>query len=168
MVSTTLPKFNMDNSETGCCPKFDATGWDGEEIEFRDRLFVRSTTRNIMHVPLGLGSVIKKTLKQIENAHAAHSDEYLMLSTDPSPWRGEHYFAVTKDVPDADMVRLSGRYITKVFEGPYRDAGKWAREMDTFVSSMGQQMRKLYFFYTTCPKCAKHYGKNYVVAFAEV
>jgi len=25
-----------------------------------------------------------------------------------------------------------------------------------------------FFYYTTCPKCAKHYGKNYVVAFAEV
>jgi hypothetical protein len=26
----------------------------------------------------------------------------------------------------------------------------------------------LYFFYMTCPKCAKHYGKNYVVAVAKV
>ena len=38
----------------------------------------------------------------------------------------------------------------------------------TTSTSQGQQMRKLYFFYTTCPKCIKHYGKNYVVAFAEV
>ncbi|MGE5758418.1 MAG: hydrolase [Sideroxydans sp.] len=29
-------------------------------------------------------------------------------------------------------------------------------------------MRKLYFYYTTCPKCAKKYGKNYVVILAEV
>jgi hypothetical protein len=53
-------------------------------------------------------------------------------------------------------------------EGPYRDAGDWAKEMQRFVSSQGKQLRKLYFFYTTCPKCAKHFGKNYVVAFAEV
>jgi len=26
----------------------------------------------------------------------------------------------------------------------------------------------MYFFYTTCPKCAKKYGKNYVVILAEV
>ena len=25
-----------------------------------------------------------------------------------------------------------------------------------------------YFFYTTCPRCAKHYGKNYVVGVAKV
>jgi hypothetical protein len=29
-------------------------------------------------------------------------------------------------------------------------------------------LETLYFFYTTCPKCAKHYGKNYVVAVAKV
>jgi len=28
--------------------------------------------------------------------------------------------------------------------------------------------RKLYFFYTTCPRCAQKYGKNYVVILAQV
>ncbi len=75
---------------------------------------------------------------------------------------------MTKDVPGAEMTHISGTFIAKVFEGPYRDAGKWAGEMANWVSSQGRTMRKLYFFYTTCPKCAKHYGKNYVVAFAEL
>lgn len=29
-------------------------------------------------------------------------------------------------------------------------------------------MRRILAFYATCPKCAKHYGKNEVVLFAEV
>jgi hypothetical protein len=168
MANKTLPKFNMNNSETGCCPRFDPAGWDGEEFEFHDWPFVRSTTINFMHIPLNMASMIKKTWKKIQDADASPSDEYLMLSTDPSPWRGEHYFYVTKDVPNADMVKLSGNYLTKVFEGPYREAGKWVRETQRHVESAGKQLKKLYFFYTTCPKCAKHYGKNYVVAFAEV
>jgi hypothetical protein len=168
MAGTTLPKFNMDNSETGCCPRFDPTGWDEGEFEFQERPFVRATTVNFMHIPLNMGSVVTKTMKKIHAADAAPSDEYLMLSTDPSPWRGEHFFAVTKSVPNAEMVTLSGVYLTKVFEGPYREAGTWAKETKRFLSSRGRQLRKLYFFYTTCPKCAKHYGTNYVVAFAEV
>jgi hypothetical protein len=40
--------------------------------------------------------------------------------------------------------------------------------MKQLVSREGKHLRKLYFFYTTCPRCAKHFGKNYVVAFAEV
>jgi hypothetical protein len=168
MATSTIRKFNLDNSETGCCPRFDPTGWNNEEFEFHERPFVRSTTINFMHIPLNMASMMKKTWQKIQDAKAAPADEYLVLSTDPSPWQGEHYFAVTRDVPNADMVTLTGHYITKVFEGPYRDAGKWAQEMKRFVSSQGKQLQKLYFFYTTCPKCAKHFGKNYVVAFAEV
>jgi hypothetical protein len=168
MAATTLPAYNMDNSETGCCPRFDPSGWDGGEFEFHERLFVRVTTISFLHIPLNIGAVFTKTFKKIEAAQAAPADEYLVLSTDPSPWRGEHYFAVTKDVPDAEMVTLSGRYLTKVFEGPYRDAGKWAKEMRKFVADSGRELQRLYFFYTTCPRCLKHYGKNYVVAFAQV
>jgi hypothetical protein len=158
----------MDKSETGCCPRFDPAGWDDAEFEFRDRPFVRSTTVNFMHIPLNMGSMMRKTWQKIQDARAASSDEYLVLSTDPSPWRGEHYFAVTRNVPGAQNVTLSGTFLTKVFEGPYRDAGKWVEEMERLVSREGRQLRKLYFFYTTCPRCANHFGKNYVVAFAEV
>ena len=168
MGAAKLPVFNMDKSESGCCPRFDPTGWDEEEFEFQDRRFVLSKTVNFMHVPFNMGSVIKKTWNKIQQAEAAPTDHYLVLSTDPSPWRGEHYFAVTKEVPNAEMATLSGNYLTKVFEGPYRNAGMWAQEMERFVSSKGLNLRKLYFFYTTCPKCAKQYGKNYVVAFAEI
>jgi len=168
MTSQTLPKCNMDRSETGCCPRFDPAPWDQQEFEFQERPFVRATTVNFMHIPLNMGGVVKRTWQKIEKAGAAPVEGFLMLSTDPSPWRGEHFLAVTKDVPDAETVRLSGHYLTKVFEGPYREAGRWARQMPGYVESLGKKMRKLYFFYTTCPKCAKHYGKNYVVAFAEV
>ena len=32
----------------------------------------------------------------------------------------------------------------------------------------GKVAKQLLFYYTTCPKCAKAYGKNYVVLFAQV
>lgn len=168
MVANALPQMNMDRSETGCCPRFDSAPWDGIEIELMDCPFVRATTINFMHIPLNIGAVITRTWKKIEAVAADCPDRYLILSTDPSPWRGEHFFFVTKDVPGAEMAHISGTFVAKVFEGPYRDAGKWARQMCDWVSSQGRTMRKLYFFYTTCPKCAKHYGKNYVVAFAEL
>jgi hypothetical protein len=167
MAQTTLPKCDLASSETGCCPRFDPSPWDGREFEFRDRLFVRDRTVNFLHIPLNMGAMIKRTWSKIEAAGAA-SDEFVILSTDPSPWRGEHYFSVSQEVPGADNVRLSGTYMTKVFEGPYRDAGKWVRETQEYVESQHKTLQKLYFYYTTCPKCAKHYGKNYVVAFAEV
>ncbi|OGI46756.1 hypothetical protein A2121_00055 [Candidatus Nomurabacteria bacterium GWB1_40_6] len=68
----------------------------------------------------------------------------------------------------AEMASLSGTFLTKVFEGPYQNAGKWATEMKEYVKSKGKELQKIYFFYTACPKCAKAYGKNYVVLLAQV
>jgi hypothetical protein len=31
-----------------------------------------------------------------------------------------------------------------------------------------KEIEKIYFYYTTCPKCAKLYGKNYTVIFAKI
>lgn len=168
MVIETLPKFTLENRETGCCPRFDPAPWDGQEFVFQERLFVRARTINFMHIPLNMGSVMKRTWATIKGAGAALENEFLVLSTDPSPWRGEHYFAVAREVPGGNMARLSGHFLAKVFEGPYREAGKWAAEMVVYAASQGRPLQKLYFFYTTCPRCARQYGKNYVVGFAQV
>ena len=91
-----------------------------------------------------------------------------MLSSDLSPWRSELYFAVKKDVPEAETVKLSGTFLAKVFEGGFQNMGRWSKELQELVESRGKQIQKCFFFYTTCPKCAKVYGKNYVVGFPQI
>jgi len=82
--------------------------------------------------------------------------------------RGDVFLAVTKNVKGAQMVSISGSFMTKVFEGPYYNAGKWAKEMESYVEKKGKKTKKLYFYYTTCPKCAKQYGKTYTVILAQI
>ena len=106
-------------------------------------------------------------MKKINDANAEIPD-YLGLSDEISPWRSDIYIAVNKEVPNAQMVRISGAFLTKVFEGNYKDMKKWIEQMKAYVKSKDREMKKMYFYYTTCPKCAKHYGKNYVVIFAQV
>ena len=66
------------------------------------------------------------------------------------------------------MTRMSGEFVTKVFEGPFKDAPKWCTETQEYAKKHGKEAEDIYFFYTTCPKCAKYYGKNYVVAVAQI
>ena len=40
--------------------------------------------------------------------------------------------------------------------------------MRRHVEGKQQQLETLYFAYPTCPRCAKAYGKNYVVLFAKI
>lgn len=70
------------------------------------------------------------------------------------------YIEVSKDIPNARMVSLAGTFLCKVFEGPCRDIGAWINNMKSYVSEIDKHLRKMYFYYTTCPKYAKKYSKN--------
>jgi hypothetical protein len=163
-----LPKYDMSDNPTNCCPRFNTEGWDEQKLHFQDKLFVKAETRNIFHIPINIGSVFPKTFAVIEKADAIDYNDIIVLSYDPSPWTGEHYFSVNKNVPGEKMTRMTGDYLTKVFEGPYKNAPQWEKEMKALVENKGKHVKKTYFFYTTCPKCAKFYGKNYVVAVSEI
>ncbi len=163
-----LPEYDTSDNPTNCCPRFNPQGWDDQELHFKDKLFVKVETRSIFHIPLNMGSVFPRTFEAIENAGASNMDQFIVLSRDPSAWRAEHFFSVSKDVPGCEMVRISGDYLTRVFEGPYKKVPVWEKEMQDYVANKGKHLSRLYFFYTTCPRCAKFYGKNYIVAVAEV
>jgi hypothetical protein len=156
-----------EDSETGCCPRFNPEPWDGKEINWKNKLFVKDHVRSIFHIPLNFGKVIVKNMEKIK-ATDALTPQPLMLSDEKSLWGADVYIAVSKDVPEAETEKISGTFLSKVFEGPYKDAGKWVKEMMKYVKSKGKESEKMYFFYTTCPRCAKSYGKNYTVLLAKV
>ena len=162
-----LPTYDASDNPTGCCPRFKSEGWDKQELHFKDKLFVRATTRSFFHIPTNMGRVFSKTFDKIEKADAIDIEQSAILSYDLSPWKSEHYFAVTKEVPGLENVRLSGDYFTLVFEGPYKNTRYWYDKMKEYVKEKGFNPGRIFFYYTTCPGCAKHYGKNYVVGFGE-
>jgi len=122
---------------------------------------------SFLHIPLNFGAVMKRNVPVIEAAGAA-SEPMVVLSDENSLWGADVYIEATKDVPGANMAALSGTFISKVFEGPFQNMRKWIEEMKAFVTAQGKSFSKLYFYYTTCPKCARKYGKNYVVILAQV
>lgn len=154
-------------SETGCCPRFNPELWDKKEITWKDKLFVKDHVKSFLHIPLNFGSVMKKNMSIIEAAGARNTDN-ILLSDEKSLWGADIFIAVDKDVPTLPQEKISGTFLTKVFEGPYSNAGKWAKEMKEYVKSKGKEPKQLYFWYTTCPKCAKVYGENYTVVWAMI
>ncbi|NMC51164.1 hypothetical protein GYA54_00345 [Candidatus Kuenenbacteria bacterium] len=160
----------MDNQKiqaTGCCEPFDPASWQDKEITWQDKLFVKDHVISFLHMPLNFGQRVVKNMTLIEKANA-QAPHQLMLTDEKSLWGADIYIDVAREVSGAEMAKISGTFLTKVFEGPYKDAGQWAKEMAEYVKSKNKEMKKLYFSYTTCPKCAKAYGKNYVVLFARV
>ena len=158
---------NQTIKPTGCCEPFNPEPWQDKEITWKDKIFVKDHITSFFHIPLNMGGKIIKNMKLIEAAHA-QAEYQLMLTDEKSPWGADIYIDVAKDVPGAQMAKLSGTFLTKVFEGSYQNAGKWAQEMKRYVEGKSEELKKLYFSYTTCPKCAKVYGKNYVVLVAQI
>lgn len=162
-----LAETNYDNSETGCCSRLDVALWDEREVTWQDRQFLRDHIRSFLHIPLNYGSVITRDNAAVEGAEA-YPEEPMWLTDEVSPWGSDLYLAVDRDVPGARMETLSGTFLTRVFEGPYRHVGKWTHEMEEYVRQKGHEIEKMYFYYSTCPKCAKQFGENNVVLFAKV
>ena len=152
-----------------CCPQFDPRRWDEKELLWKDKLFIRGDVFCILHAPLTMGRVITRLWHQALTVKAEPElDEFLILSYEASPWKSEQYMAVTREVPHIANVKLSGTFLTKVFEGSYRLSRRWHRQMYDYVKDQGRTPKRIFFYYTTCPRCAKYYKKNYVVVVAEV
>ena len=132
--------------DTECCPKFDPEPWNEKDILWKDKLFVKDTVVQFMHMPLPgtFGKTVGRMWKKIEEAEAKpDTKDFIMLATESSPWKGEIYINVTKEVPNAENIRLSGTYITRVFDGPYNAVPKWAKEMDQYVSQKVRRSRSI-------------------------
>lgn len=166
-VTSILPKVDFSQSTTNCCALINPADWDEKDFNFKDRRFVKVRSRSILHVPLNIGPVMKEAQAKIDNVNA-RAESQLILSDEASPWHADHYIETTRDVPNMEMTTLPGEYLTRVFEGPYRNASKWQRQLMQYAENEGGTPIKTYFFYTVCPKCAKAYGKKYVVGFEQI
>ncbi|MBM4185333.1 MAG: hypothetical protein FJ207_14140 [Gemmatimonadetes bacterium] len=162
-----LAETSYDNTLTGCCGTVDEARWDEQRVTWHDKLFLRDHVRSFLHVPLNFGAVMRRDHAAVEAA-AAYPEEPIWLTDEVSPWGSDFFMATDREVPGARMERLSGTFLTKVFEGPFRDAGKWVQQMGTYVRTQGEEAKRMSFFYPTCPKCARRLGKNQVVLFAQV
>ncbi|TMM52687.1 hydrolase [Sulfitobacter sabulilitoris] len=168
MQTNALPAYDDTDNLTGCCPRFKPHCWDNQHLHFEDKRFLRAVTHSAMHIPIDMGRVFSRVNTHIEDQDAYDPDDFIVLSRDTSAWNSEHLFSVSKPVAGEEMTTLSGDFITRVFEGAYRKARVWQSEMQKAVEKTGKTPGQVWFFYTTCPRCAKTYGKNYVIGVAEV
>ncbi len=136
-----LADTHYDNSETGCCARLDRELWDEREFDWKDKPFLKDHIRSFLHVPLNFGSVISRDHKIVEDAEA-YPEEPLWLTEEVSPWGADVYLATDREVKGATMKSLSGKFLSKVFEGPYRDVGKWEQQVEDFAKSRGYQVER--------------------------
>lgn len=150
-----------------CCPQFDPTPWDDKVLVWENKKFIKDTVCTIFYMPMNFGAAMKRLDSKVKKANATMPD-WLCLSDHTSKWNMNVYLAVDRVIPDAENIILSGKYFSKVYEGPFKDTGKWGKDFEDIAKIRGFHIKKRYMWYTTCPKCAKKYGKNYVVFVGQI
>lgn len=164
------PMAASETTET-CCPEFDPALWNNVEHKWENKLFLKDSVPEVFHFPLPgtYAKAVSRMWKKAEDAGAAPDrKDFLLLAHDPSPFKSELFMSVTKEVPGEQNVRLSGTFISKVFDGPYHKVPAYIKEMNGYLASRRKAPVKLYFNFAYCPKCAKKYGHNYIAVLAEV
>lgn len=154
-----------------CCPVFDPVPWDNKKHVWTNKLFLKDSVPELFHIPLPsvYGKVITRMWDKATAYEAAPDrKDFLLLAHDPSPFKGELFMAITKEIPGEENVRFSGTYFSKVFDGPYNKVPYYIKETDNYLSTLQLKAKKYYFYYAYCPKCAKKYRHNFIVAIAEV
>ena len=142
---------------------------NGEDVNINFPLkFIKASTKSFMYMPLNMSKVMTKTMNDINTAEAVAKDRYMILSKDVSKWSCDHYFLVDSEVPGYPTEDLSGRYFAKVYDGGFKEITSWIKTYQNETLSKGIQTEDMFMFYTTCPKCAAHYGHNYVVILGKV
>ena len=132
-------------------------------------------------MPLNFSGAVSRAVDKINkspNARQLPTDKFMILSDCISPWYTNVYVSVdTETVDNATVEKISGDFLGKVFEGEYSNMGTWVKEVEKLLPKVRntgndvnighkQGANKFYFYYPTCPKCSKEYGKNYVVILA--
>ncbi len=155
------------NQNQECCPKFDPKPWDGKVFEWKNKKFIKDKVFTFFYIPINFGAVVKRMMAKIEGA-GAKAEDWMSLSDHTSKWNMDLYVAVNQKIPGAENVIFNGKFLSKVYEGDFKETGKWCKDFESFAKGKGFKVKKWYMWYTTCPKCAKKYGKNYVVIIAKV
>lgn len=155
----------MDKTE--CCPKFNPTPWDDKIFSWNEKKFIKGNVFTLFYMPINFGSAITGLIKKIGDAGAKMQD-WLCLSDHTSSFNMDIYLAVDKEIPNANNTTISGKFYSKVYEGSFGDTGTWCKDFEGLAKSKGIKLGKMYMWYTTCPKCAKKWGKNYVVIISQI
>lgn len=175
MNNEKIGDFNMDIVKTKseeCCPTFNPEKWDEKTFDWDNKPFIEESVPSFLHIPSKkmLEKKITKMMKLAEEANAIAMDEtdVLLLFRDPHAFKSNIYLSVTQPVANANNIVLSGKFMAKVYDGPFKAVPKFLKKMDAYLKNKQKQSKDYYVHYAYCPKCAEERGHNYMILFAEL
>ncbi len=154
-------------TEEKCCPRLKKEDWDKKEVEWKEKPFYKTKYHSLFHIPINFGAVVGKAMEEI-TSRGLDEEPAMTFSKEESIFSSTLLIALKRDAKDLETERLSGKYISMIFENGYRQTPKWIREVEKYIEGQGKVAKDFLFWYVTCPRCARKYGKTQTVILAKV
>ncbi len=159
--------YVAEEEQFNCCQPFNPESWDNKVLFWKNKIFLMDHVFILFRKPLNIERVMKRLDSKVRNA-GAHVLGSMCLTDRTSKRNMNLYLAVDKEVPGVKNISLTGKFYSKVYEGQIYDTKEWSDDYKLLMRAKGLTIKKWFMWYITCPKCAKEYGKNYVVIICEV
>lgn len=145
-----------EDPEACQCAHLDREDWDGVESDWSDITFVRTHTKALLGVPIGYDSVKAELRAKAAKAGAAVPEAAMQLNGS-----GRFRRPVLLEVEGApagskDVLRPGGLAFTRVFEAPWGQLKKVAKETsEEATKKYGREPDDLWIWYLTCRICSR-------------
>ncbi len=150
-----------------CCRRLGPGAWDRRFWSWDDKPFYRATYLTFFNIPLNLDSVVEKAVEEI-GSHNLWTEPMIYLGRDETAFHSSVLISVSRFTDQLPIETLSGRYYSRLFQGPYADSGKYVRETKTDLREQGSDAGETYMYHATCPRCIGEGKPPQTVVFAEV
>ena len=139
--------MNRAENNSECCPRLDPEKWDKKLHQWDEKTFIKGSVFTFFFMPVNFGRVISKLCTKVEAAGGKTSDN-LCLSDHTSKWNMDIYLATDKEIPGENNIKLSGKYLSKVYEGDFKKTGEWHKDFENYIKQEGHTLSKTYMWYT--------------------
>lgn len=154
-----------------CCPEVDPSSWQDKTTSWQRKPFLVQRISQLFHMPLpgayakAIGALWTEAQR---SGIAPKQEDCFMLTRDISAWKAEILLAVTESKAGLDMHELNGEFASRVYDGPFKKIPDYLKDMQEWLAKEGKTAREYFFHYPYCPDCAKKYGHNWIVIFAQL
>ena len=151
-----------------CCMKFDTIKYDNKTHRWKNKKFVKDS---VFAKPFGVDKKVAEMKTKIEEWRwitRTRPENVLVLFNAANSFKWEIYISIDNYVDWMNYVELSWVYFSKVYDASFDTANKLMEDMEEYLKKKGKDAHNYYIHYAYCPDCAKHYGDNYTVLFAEI
>ena len=134
--------MRVEGGKISLDPRFDRESWDDVEFVWNNKPFIKVAVPEILRFPLvdSIDTVNQSLLRKAYTLNVIPNDDQALLLRHPvSPWKEEVLLAVNQPIEDKSLVRITGTFRSKVYEGKSSRLRSFIRQMEAHLATRDER-----------------------------